>query len=128
VDPRILRLFIEFASKYHYLFHHSTGQESTIFTDHKPLTYFLNSSFIEGIYSGWAADLRALNLTIDYVPGKKNKTADALSKTIFLDLDCQTGPVLEKLGEVGRDDETDDPKWIWKMATVATKNCCDCAR
>ncbi|XDG01516.1 hypothetical protein ABKA04_001131 [Annulohypoxylon sp. FPYF3050] len=80
---------------------------SIIYTDHKPLTFFLVSPNVEGIYARWADELKSLNILIVYVPGEKNQVADALSRTIFRAENCEDD--FSKLGHV---DSTGE--WIWK--------------
>jgi hypothetical protein len=88
---------VEFCCKYrHYFF---SKEASIIFTDHKPLTYFLDSSQLEGIYAHWASELSALYVSIQWIAGRRNKVADALSRTIFPDCDG-ADEVLESLGYI----------------------------
>ena len=87
-------------------------ERSVILTDHKPLTYFLESSVLDGIYARWASELRCLGIDIEWIPGKRNEVADALSRTIFPDPDSGTPPV-EEFGELIRD-KYGEPLWIWK--------------
>ena len=70
---------------------------STIFTNHKPLTHFLDSSVAEGIYARWASELRIINIEIKYIPGEKNTIANTLSRTIFLDPDYKDDSLLRSL-------------------------------
>lgn len=54
-----------FAKKYDYLF---LGKEkSIIFTDHKPLVYFMETSLLEGIYTRWNHLLSQLNIEIQWI-------------------------------------------------------------
>lgn len=70
--------------------HYFQAQEtSVIFTDHKPLTFFLDSPNVKGIYARWAGELQLLNVKLAYIEGKRNKVADALSRTVFASDDCQ---------------------------------------
>jgi hypothetical protein len=99
---------VEFARKYHYLFH--APEPSIILTDHKPLTFFIDSPLSEGIYARWASELQALHTKIEWIPGKKNSVADALSRTIFPDLQPgQSDAILDSIGHL-------DPSlnWVWK--------------
>lgn len=99
-----------FCKKYDYLCKHPYKQ-TVIHTDHKPLTHFLSSDLHEGIYGHWADSLRRLNLTIQYIPGHRNKVADGLSRTLFDDPECsgdsKTLRIHEELAKQG-------PKWVWK--------------
>ena len=55
-------VIVKFCCKYrHYFF---SKEASIIFTDHKPLTYFLDSSQLKGIYVHWASELSALYVSI----------------------------------------------------------------
>ncbi|KAI1005918.1 hypothetical protein K3495_g2302 [Podosphaera aphanis] len=53
---------VEFARRYEHMLRNSDG--SVILTDHKPLTYFLSSSLLEGLYARWATELRYLSVEI----------------------------------------------------------------
>lgn len=48
-----------------------------------PLIWFLDSTYYKGIYAWWVTELRHLNITIKYIIGTKNSTANGLSWTIF---------------------------------------------
>jgi hypothetical protein len=103
-----LCVIVEFARKYYYLFH--VPEPSIILTDHKPLTFFIDSPLSEGIYARWASELQALHTKIEWIPGKKNSVADALSRTIFPDLQPgQSDAILDSIGHL-------DPSlnWVWK--------------
>lgn len=107
---RELYVIWEFAKKYDYLCKHPY-HTAIVHSDHKPLTYFLASDLHEGIYGHWADQLRRLNVEIKYIPGHRNRVADALSRTLFTEADCsQTTPVEEAYGML----TTEGPKWIWK--------------
>lgn len=67
-----------------------------IFTDHKPLLYFLNSENHEGIYARWVFELRQLNVSIQYIRGEKNKVAYGLSRTLFNEPNCGTDALVEE--------------------------------
>ncbi|POS82100.1 hypothetical protein EPUL_005332, partial [Erysiphe pulchra] len=88
---------VEFARKYDHMFR--VSKTSLIFTDHKPLTWFLKSYRLDGIYSRWAAELRSLYIDIVWIQGKRNVAADALSRTIFPSSEFNTPP-LEQFGEM----------------------------
>ena len=106
---RELYVLVEFVKKYDYLCkhpHHTT----IVHTDHKPLTYFLKSDSHEGIYGNWADQLRRLNIEIHYIPGSRNKVADALSRTLFDEGCTETTPVVEAFGKLTQH----GPQWIWK--------------
>lgn len=101
---------VEFCRKYeHFL---RSAEPGIVFTDRQPLTYFLRSSVLDGIYSRWASELRCLNVDIAWIPGSRNQVADALSRTIFPDPGSGTPP-LEEFGDLitGEDSE---PCWVWK--------------
>ena len=92
-----LYTIVEFCCKYRYYFF--SKEVLIIFTDHKPLTYFLDSLQLEGIYTHWASELSALYVSIQWIAGRRNKVTDALSRTIFPDCDG-TDEVLESLGYI----------------------------
>jgi hypothetical protein len=105
---RELCAIVEFCHKYrHYFF---SKESSIIFTDHKPLTYFLDSSQLKGIYTHWASELSSLHVSIQWIAGRQNKVTDTLSRTIFPDCDS-TDEVLESLGYI---DTESQPQWVWK--------------
>ena len=57
-------------------------------SDHQPLLGFQDSAgrgAVEGIYARWAEILEQSNVTWQYLPGRKNRGADAMSRTIFPD-------------------------------------------
>ncbi|KAI0992535.1 hypothetical protein K3495_g15650, partial [Podosphaera aphanis] len=91
-------------------------ETSTIFTDHKPLTYFMDSHLVHGIYSRWAEELNLLNVKIDYVPGERNRIADALSRTVFPNEDCSIDEILAGMGSMTWDNDN-QPRWVWKDGT-----------
>ncbi len=107
---RELCAIVTFCKKYDYLCKHPY-HPAVIHTDHKPLTHFLGSDLHEGIYGHWADQLRRLNLSIQYIPGPRNKAADGLSRTLFDSPDCSetsaVNLVKQKLDTCG-------PQWIWK--------------
>jgi len=104
-----LYAIVVFVTKYDYFCKHPY-LPAVVHTDHKALTRFLKSDLHEGIYGHWADQLRRLNLTIEYIPGPRNKVADALSRTLF-DNECSetatVSQVYEELTNQG-------PKWLWK--------------
>ncbi|CCF36665.1 pol polyprotein [Colletotrichum higginsianum] len=103
---RELLAIVEFCRRHsHFL---RTEKPSTIFTDHKPITWFLSSSNHHGIYARWVTELRMLNVEIEYIQGRRNAAADALSRTIFPSYDCHDDD-LEALGSVSEEGE-----WTWK--------------
>jgi hypothetical protein len=99
---------VEFARKYDHMLR--APKPSVILTDHKPLTYFLQSSALDGIYARWACELRCLNIEITWIPGVRNPVADALSRTIYPEPGT---PDLVEFGDLVFD-EKDEPKWQWK--------------
>ena len=108
---RELFSIINWCRKYYYML--VNNEPSTIFTDHKPLTYFLRASAVNGIYARWQSELHGLNVVIIYIEGKRNKVADGLSRTIFPDPDGGTDDLLNTLGDLVEDDNG-EPKWVWK--------------
>jgi hypothetical protein len=108
---RELCSMVEFARKYDYMLR--GPQTAVIFTDHKPLTYFLASSAVDGIYARWAFELRSLNITIEWIPGARNSVADALSRTIFPESNDTRTLDLAEFGDVVTT-EDGTPEWVWK--------------
>ena len=63
-------------------------------TDQRPLLGFQDSAgkgHVEGIYARWAEILERSNIVWEYIPGLKNKGADAMSRTIWPDSFLQSG-------------------------------------
>ncbi|KAI0994847.1 hypothetical protein K3495_g13336 [Podosphaera aphanis] len=98
-----------FAKKYSYMFSTHRGK---LMMDHKPLTNFLGSLYVEGIYARWAAELILLNFDILHIPGSRNQIADALSRTVFLSPDCEGEKNLVDAGFMN--EEGGQLRWIWK--------------
>jgi hypothetical protein len=111
VYKRELYAIVIFVIKYDYLCKHFY-KPAIIHTDHRPLTHFLESDAHEGIYGHWADQLRRLNIVIKYIPGPRNKVADALSRTLFFDEDCRGDItiVVDALKEL----KAKGPDWVWK--------------
>lgn len=78
----------KFVTKYDYLCKHSY-LTTIVHTDHRSLTHFLGSDLHEGIYGHWANKFRRLNISIEYIPGHRNKVADGLSRTLFRTETCE---------------------------------------
>ncbi|KAI0993183.1 hypothetical protein K3495_g15001, partial [Podosphaera aphanis] len=108
---RELLAIVTFARKYDYLFR--AHETSIIFTDHKPLAFFLDSARLDGIYARWNHLLCELNVEIVWISGKRNEIADALSRTLFLDPTNERDAVLEEYGAVVQDGKR-EPEWVWK--------------
>lgn len=98
---RELCAVVEFCRRHRYYF--QSILTSVIFTDHKLLTWFLTSTNHEGIYARWVTELRTLNVTIQYITGRRNAAADRLSRTIFVSPECESDPSLADLGTVDTD-------------------------
>jgi hypothetical protein len=107
---RELYAITTFTKRYDYLCKHPYHQ-AIVHTDHRPLTYFLQSDLHDGIYGHWADQLRRLNLKIVYIPGHRNKVADGLSRTLFDTPDCASTPTL---AEVYDKLTNEGPKWVWR--------------
>ncbi|PHH85636.1 hypothetical protein CDD83_146 [Cordyceps sp. RAO-2017] len=104
---RELCVLAEFCRRHKHYF--LARETSVIYTDHMPLTWFLDGGNHEGIYARWVTELRTLNVVIKYIEGKRNAAADALSRTIFPDDDC----LLADWSNYGQMDD-DTGLWIWK--------------
>ncbi|KAF7550335.1 hypothetical protein G7046_g8046 [Stylonectria norvegica] len=104
---RELCAIMEFCRRHGHFF--GSFQLSTIFTDHKPLTWFITSSQHDGIYARWVTELRLLRVEIKFIEGKRNAAADGLSRTVFPSKDCEEDLKLDELGTFG-----EDGAWIWR--------------
>ncbi|KAI0991431.1 hypothetical protein K3495_g16756, partial [Podosphaera aphanis] len=107
---RELLAIVTYAKKYSYMF---AGKRGKVMTDHKPLTKFLDSPYVEGIYARWQADLSVLNLDIEYIQGTRNVIADALSRTIFPNPECEPDDVLLDHGNM-EECQNGVTDWVWK--------------
>ena len=56
------------------------GNRFTVWTDNNPLTYVLTSAKLDACGHRWLADLAAYDFSIEYIPGTRNRDADALSR------------------------------------------------
>ncbi len=56
------------------------GNKSTFYTDHNPIVHIMKQSTLNNRQTRWVSDLWNQDLTIQYVPGKKNVVADSLSR------------------------------------------------
>ena len=99
-----------FCKKYDYLCKHPY-KPAIVHRDHKPLTHFLSSDLHEGVYGHWADQLRRLNISIQYIPGPRNKAADGLSRTIFDSSECDDTPAVIRLKKKL---DSKGPQWVWK--------------
>jgi len=64
--------------KLHHYLHSATF---TIYTDHKPLQYLLNSPMQNRKIQSWALSIAGYNCKIEYLQGKSNVCADLLSRS-----------------------------------------------
>src|SRR5436305_933865 len=60
--------------------HHLLGTKFTIITDHQSLQYFLSQRNLSPRQSRWQLELSKFDFDIQYIEGKKNLIADALSR------------------------------------------------
>ena len=70
----------------HELCFYTKDAEVTIMSDHLPLKRFLQKNTASAIVNNWAISLEEFRLTFEYVPGKCNLLADAMSRLIAQDL------------------------------------------
>ena len=63
------------------LHHYLHGATFTIYTDHKPLQYLLNSPMQNRKIQVWALSIAGYNCRIEYLQGKNNVCADLLSRS-----------------------------------------------
>ena len=96
-------------------------KQSVIYTDHKSLVGFINAEYNENIFSHWANKLWLFNIRIQYIVGKKNLVADALSQVIFKNADCSLNRLVHKLAKKVKL-HYDDNKWFWKSGKRGYKD------
>ncbi len=70
----------------HKLCFYTKDAEVTIMSDHLPLKRFLQKNTTSAIVNNWAISLEEFRLTFEYVPGKRNLLADAMSRLVAQDL------------------------------------------
>ncbi len=70
----------------HKLCFYTKDAEVTIMSDHLPLKRFLQKNTASAIVNNWAISLEEFRLTFEYVPGKRNLLADAMSRLVAQDL------------------------------------------
>ena len=56
------------------------GNKFVVKTDHNSLTYFLTQKDLNEMHQKWVSKIRAFDFDIEYVKGKNNVVADALSR------------------------------------------------
>ena len=74
------------------------GTEFILNSDHNPLVHIRNTSDPRGKFARWISELEEYNYTIQYLPGKLNTKADALSR-FTSKLPTQTSDPFEDLFE-----------------------------
>ncbi|KAI1008127.1 hypothetical protein K3495_g117 [Podosphaera aphanis] len=89
------------------------NEKNVIYTDHKPLSYFMDSSLLEGIYARWNNLLCQLNVEIKWIPGSRNEIADALSRTVFENPSATDDETLLEYGSIIKRENLGET-WIWK--------------
>ncbi len=70
----------------HKLCFYTKDAEVTIMSDHLPLKCFLQKNTASTIVNNWAVSLEEFRLTFEYVPGKRNLLADAMSHLVAQNL------------------------------------------
>ncbi len=70
----------------HKLCFYTKDTEVTIMSDHLPLKHFLQKNTASAIVNNWAISLEEFRLTFEYVPGKCNLLADAMSHLVAQEL------------------------------------------
>ncbi len=70
----------------HKLCFYTKDAEVTIMSDHLPLKHFLQKNTASAIVNNWAISLEEFRLTFEYIPGKHNLLADAMSCLVAQDL------------------------------------------
>ena len=88
------------------------GHHCEVYTDHEPLIVLLNTPHPSGKLARWGLILQDVDLVIQYLSGKKNVGADALSH-LPVDQDDNGDSSLSK--------KQDDNNDIFVAATVANR-------
>ncbi|PIO70483.1 reverse transcriptase [Teladorsagia circumcincta] len=58
------------------------GNHTTIFSDHRPLTFLLKHNKTHDNLTRWVVELQSYDVTIEYLKGSSNVVADALSRAV----------------------------------------------
>ncbi|KAL6735885.1 hypothetical protein Aduo_006286 [Ancylostoma duodenale] len=58
------------------------GNHTTIFSDHRPLTFLLKHNKTHDNLARWVVELQSYDISIEYLKGSSNVVADALSRTV----------------------------------------------
>lgn len=112
VYKRELKAMVVFATRHAHML--QGPRTSTIWTDHEPLTGFLNSDTHEDIYYRFLEKLRPLNIRIEHIEGTRNVAADGISRTIFPD-DCGFSQITHDLLKAAEQHDVDGKRdWFWK--------------
>ena len=80
------------------------GRQLEIWTDHKPLVYFLSSDKVSLKIIRWRLQLQEFSYVMKHCPGVQNQVADSLSRTFFVDKEDSDGedismePFFDELG------------------------------
>ena len=62
------------------------GMECMLYCDHKPLELFFTTSMPSPMLDRWALELQQFNIKCQYIQGKRNIVADAISQLRTIDL------------------------------------------
>jgi hypothetical protein len=77
-DRELLAIVSCFKEWRHYL--QASDRKTTVYCDHKNLTYFRTSKILSGRHARWSLFLEEFNYVISYRPGKENVKPDLLSR------------------------------------------------
>ncbi|EPB67563.1 hypothetical protein ANCCEY_13350 [Ancylostoma ceylanicum] len=58
------------------------GNHTTIFSDHRPLTFLLKHNKTHDNLARWVVELQSYDVSIEYLKGSSNVVADALSRSV----------------------------------------------
>lgn len=69
-------------------------------TDHQPLTWLNNKPALSGLLARWMMTLSAFKFKIDYVKGKNNQVADALSRRADIEAEAKAEGIEDVSGKL----------------------------
>ncbi|KAL6737984.1 hypothetical protein Aduo_011585 [Ancylostoma duodenale] len=97
--------------KFHFFVY---GTEVVVKTDHLPLTALFKRSNVSGRVLRWALEIQQYNVEINYVKGKANPVADALSRGVLLTKEevPQTCDENEKIVCTLQEPPEQESKWL----------------
>ncbi len=92
------------------------GYKIRVWTDHTAIQNLFKHKNLRGRVARWFATLQNYEVTFEYIPGKKNSAADALSRNISQDHDvtavvCSVEELISLADSVVKEEQKIDKTW-----------------